>query len=420
VTTINLDYQPRHLFVPFHKRKERWACIVAHRRAGKTVSCIADLGDAALRDTSGNGRYGYIAPLFSQAKDIAWEYLKAYLAKVPGVGINESELRVDLPNGSRIRLYGAENYDRMRGLYFDGVVLDEPADFPVNAWPTVIRPALSDRKGWAVFIGTPKGKNGFWEVYEQAKQDSGWYVGFHPASRTGVLDQEELDAALKVMGEDRYQQEYECSFEAAIQGAYFGREMKAATEEGRICAVPHEPSVGVVTSWDLGVGDSTAIWFMQMVGQERRLIDYYESSGVGLDHYVHVLGEKKYNYTRHILPHDVKVRELGSGKSRLETLGSLGVRPIEIAPQLRVDDGIQAARSFLATCWFDEERCARGIEALRQYRRDFNEKGKTWRDRPMHDWTSHGADSFRYMATGNTSGGQWESGPIRRNLKGVA
>jgi hypothetical protein len=419
VTTIDLGYRPRDPFVPFHRRKERWACIVAHRRAGKTVSCIADLVDAALRNTSGNGRYAYIAPLFSQAKDIAWEYLKAYVSQIPGAAINESELRADLPGGSRIRLYGAENYDRMRGLYFDGAVLDEPADFPVNAWPTVIRPALSDRKGWAVFIGTPKGKNDFWETYQRARADPDWYVGFHKATETGILDEEELDAALKVMGEDRFAQEYECSFEAAIQGAYYGNEMKAAYDEGRICKVPHEPSVGVITSWDLGVGDSTAIWFMQLVGKERRLIDYYECSGVGLDHYANVLQSKGYNYTRHILPHDVKVRELGSGKSRLETLSALGVRPVDIAPQLRLDDGIQAARSFLANCWFDEDKCERGIEALRQYRRDFDEKGKTWRGRPLHDWTSHGADSFRYMATGNTRANS-KSGPVRRNLQGIA
>jgi hypothetical protein len=174
-----------------------------------------------------------------------------------------------------------------------------------------------------------------------------------------------------------------------------------------------------VTAWDLGIGDSTAIWFAQYAGQEIHIIDYYESSGVGLDHYAKVLSEKGYHYEQHILPHDVRVKELGSGKSRLETLDALGIRNIEIAPKLGVDDGIQAARSMIAKCWFDEERCDRGIEALRQYRREFDEKLKTWRGRPLHDWTSHGADAFRYLAVGRQDRHDW--GPtIRRNLQGIA
>lgn len=420
MAVIDLEYRPREIFIPFHKRKQRWSCIVAHRRAGKTVACIADLVDAALRDTSGNARFGYVAPLYAQAKDIAWQYLKDYATRIPGTGINESELRADFPNGSRIRLYGADNYDRMRGLYFDGVVLDEPADFPVNAWPTVIRPALSDRKGWAVFIGTPKGHNSFYDTFVEAKDSSDWFCAIHKASETGIIEQEELDAALRIMGTDRFEQEFECSFEAAIQGAYYATEMRAVMDEGRITRVPYEPSKPVITAWDLGVGDSTAIWFMQQVGPERRIIDYYEASGVGLDHYVSVLTERGYIYGEHILPHDVRVKELGTGKSRIETLNELGIRDVTIAPQLRVDDGIQAVRSFLATCWFDEEKTHRGVEALKQYRRDFDEKGKTWRARPLHDWTSHPADAFRYLATGFSGSSGWSSGPVRRNFKGYA
>ncbi len=308
----------------------------------------------------------------------------------------------------------------MRGLYFDSVVLDEPADFPMSAWPTVIRPALSDRKGKATFIGTPKGKNEFWDTYHNAQTDPNWFCAMHKASETGILDQEELDEALRTMGEDRYAQEFECSFEAAIQGAYYGTEMKRLTEDGRIGRVPYDRALGVVTAWDLGVGDSTAIWFAQYAGPEIRIIDYYESSGVGLDHYARVLQEKEYVYDQHILPHDVQVKELGTGKSRLETLDALGIRPVTIAPKLMVDDGIQAVRSMLDKCWFDSERCDRGIEALRQYQRDFDEKGKTWRGRPKHDWTSHGADAMRYLATGyrpmQTNWGE----PIRRGLRGIA
>lgn len=404
----------------FHDRTQRFACIVAHRRMGKTVGAINDLIRDTLTIPRENVRTAYIAPYYSQAKAIAWDYAKEFTAPIPGIKVNESELRIDFPNGGRFRLFGADNYDAMRGLYFDAVVLDEPADFPVSAWPTVIRPALADRQGKATFIGTPKGKNEFWEIYSHAKTAKDWFCAMYKSSETGILDAEELAEAKRIMGEDRFEQEFECSFEAAIQGAYYATEMKACQEDGRIRRVDHDPALGVVTAWDLGIGDSTAIWFAQFVGTERRIIDYYECSGVGLDHYVTELTRKPYNYTEHILPHDVRVKELGSGKSRLETLGALGIKNISIAPQLRVDDGIQAVRSALALMWFDEERCARGIEALRQYRRDFDEKGKTWRGRPMHDWTSHGADAMRYLVTGHRGISTWGSGAIKRNLKGIA
>ena len=195
--------------------------------------------------------------------------------------------------------------------------------------------------------------------------------------------------------------------------------MKKASADGRVSGVPYDPSIGVVTSWDLGIGDSTAIWFAQYAGQEVHLIDYYESSGVGLDHYAKVLSETGYHFEEHILPHDVRVKELGTGKSRLETLDSLGIKNVKIAPKLGIDDGIQAARSMLNKCWFDEEKCERGIEALLQYRREFDERLKTWRGRPLHDWTSHGADSFRYLAVGRKEQTDWGE-PIKRNLRGIA
>lgn len=202
-------------------------------------------------------------------------------------------------------------------------------------------------------------------------------------------------------------------------GAYYVVEMREAKAEGRITNVPYDRALGVVTAWDLGVGDSTSIWFAQFVGAEVRLIDYYESSGVGLDHYVALLNSKGYIYESHVLPHDVRVRELGSGKSRLETLGALGVRPITIAPQLMVDDGIQSVRSMLPRCWFDEEKCERGIDAIRQYRRDYDDKGMTWRGRPLHDWTSHCADALRYLAVGyKPTSSSWGE-PLRRNLQGI-
>ena len=416
---IEIDYTPRLQAREFHNRSERFAVLVAHRRFGKTVAAVNDLIRDALTIDLPNVRVAYIAPYLSQSKAVAWDYALEYTRDIPHIKVNHSELRIDFPNGARFRLFGADNYNAMRGLYFDAVVLDEMADFPASAWPTVIRPAIVDRKGRATIIGTPKGKNEFWEMYDYAKNHPEWWCRMFKASETDILDEDELEEAKRTMGEDRYEQEFECSFEAAIQGAYYAQEMKTATSDGRVTNVPYDPAVGVTTAWDLGIGDSTAIFFAQYVGQEIRIIDYYESSGVGLDHYAKVLSEKGYHYSEHILPHDVQVKELGTGKSRVETLDALGISDITIAPKLAVDDGIQAARSMIARCWFDEEDCARGIEALRQYRREFDERLKTWRGRPLHDWTSHGADAFRYLAVGKQTQQDWGE-PIRRNLRGIA
>ena len=231
-----------------------------------------------------------------------------------------------------------------------------------------------------------------------------------------VLEAERLEDKRK--RPDIYDHVWEGDFLVHAEGAYYATEMRDAKDQGRIGTVAYAPSMPVTTAWDLGVGDSTAIWFAQHVGAEVRLIDYYESSGVGLDHYVRVLNEKGYVYGNHILPHDVRVRELGSGKSRMEVLDSLGARPISVAPQLMVDDGIQAVRSMLTNCWFDVERCERGIDALRQYHREYDDNGKVWRSRPSHDWASHGSDAFRYLAVGHRVTSSWGD-PIRRNLKGI-
>jgi len=416
---LEIDYKPRDQIRAFHDRTERFAIIVAHRRFGKTVAAINDLIRSCFVIDRPNVRVAYIAPYLSQAKAVAWDYALEFTRDIPEIKVNHSELRIDFLNGSRFRLFGADNYNAMRGLYFDAVVLDEMADFPASAWSNVIRPALADRRGSATFISTPKGKNEFWELWHEAQDDPNWFTAMLKASDTSILDQEELDEARRTMGDDRYEQEFECSFEAAIQGAFYAKEMKEATEDGRITRVPYDRAASVITAWDLGIGDSTAIWFAQFVGQEIRIIDYYESSGVGLDHYAKVLLDKEYHYEQHILPHDVQVKELGTGKSRLETLDALGIRNIEIAPKLAVEDGIQAARTMIPKCWFDADNCTRGVEALRQYRRDFDEKLKTWRGRPLHDWTSHGADAFRYLAVGYRSQSDWGE-PIRRNLRGIA
>jgi phage terminase large subunit len=400
VQRIDLGYRARRQFHPFHARRQRWACLVAHRRAGKTVACIMDTVDAALRCQLPSPRFAYVAPFYAQAKDIAWTYLKRYTAPIPGAVHNEGELRVDLPGDRRVRLYGADNYDRMRGIYLDGCILDEPADMDPRAWPEVIRPALSDRRGWACFIGTPKGRNGFWEIYEHARQSPDWFSAVLRASETGLLPKEELDDARTMMTPEQYEQEYECSFDAAILGAYYGKEIAEAERTSRIGTVNPADGVPVQTAWDLGIGDSTSIWFWQVAGREVRIVDHYENHGQPLSHYVAAIKSKGYNYgakPRCWVPHDARVRSLETGRTRVETLTELGM-DVMLVPDHKVDDGINAARVSFPRFWIDAERCKFGIEALRQYRTDFDQKLKAFKNTPKHDWTSHTADAFRYLA----------------------
>jgi len=396
---IIIPYAPRPLQREVHNNIKRFSILVCHRRWGKTVCAINEIIKSLGKCQHPNPRFAYIAPLFNQAKTVAWDYAKYFTQPIPGVKVNEAELRIDLPGGARISLYGADNPDRLCGLYFDGVVLDEYADMSPRLWSEVLRPALSDRKGWALFIGTPKGRNQFWEVYNNALKDSDWYAAMFKASDTGVLPIEELDAARKDMSEEQYAQEFECSFQAALIGAYYGKEIAKLEAGRRVTGVPHDPALKVYTAWDLGVDDSTAIWFVQVTGPEIRLIDYYENSGCGLDHYAKILKQKPYVYAEHYLPHDVKVTELGTGRSRLETLRGLGIEatPLEATS---VEDGINAARLVLGKAWFDEENTKRGLEALRQYEREWDDKQKTFKNRPRHNWTSHAADAFRYLAMG--------------------
>jgi hypothetical protein len=375
--------------------------------------------DAAISCTKPDPRFAYIAPTYTQAKDVAWLYLKRYSMAVPGAIVNESELRIDMPGGRRIRLYGADNYDRLRGLYLDGVVCDEFGDMDPRAWQEVIRPALSDRKGWAVFIGTPKGRNHFSELWDQAQRDPEWFTLMLKASQSGLLDAEELADARKTMTEDQYEAEYECSFQAAVIGAYYGREMQAAENDKRISRVPWEPSLPVHTGWDLGIGDSTAIWFAQVVGRELHVIDYLENSGVGLDWYARELDRKPYKYGEHILPHDAEVKELGSGKSRVETLASLGIHRVRVMPARRKEDSINGVRLFIPRCWFDADKCERGINALRNYRKEWDDKRKVFHDRPLHDWASHGSDAFAELAAADLRNDDGWSKPLKYNDKGI-
>jgi hypothetical protein len=392
-------YAPRPHQSDLHRVLKRFNVLVAHRRFGKTVFCVNELIAKAAANPAKDARYGYVAPLLTQAKDVAWTYLKRFTAPIPGIEVSETELWVQLPNGARIRLYGADNADRLRGLYFDGVVLDEYAQMSPRVWPEIVRPMLADREGWALFIGTPMGRNHFSTLYEQAMGEPDWLAKRFPASETGILKRSELDAARRTMSAQAFAQEFECSFAAGVPGAYYAGLLEQAENDGRIGRVPWEPRLPVTTAWDLGIGDATAIWFAQILGQEIRIIDYYEASGAALAHYAKQLAEKPYLYHEHLLPHDVSVRELSTGQTRLDTLRHLGLRARVLSAD-SVEDGIEAVRNFIPRCWIDAQKCARGLDALRLYRPEFDARRETFRARPVHDWTSHAADAFRYLARG--------------------
>lgn len=398
-TRVSTGYAARPQFAPLHRRRQRWGVAVCHVRAGKTVACVMDLVDAALRCDRPSPRFAYVAPYYSQAKDVAWGYVRHYTAMIPGVRVNESELRVDLPGDRRIRLYGSDNYRRLAGISLDGVVLDEYGDMDPRAWKEVIRARLSDRNGWALFIGTPKGVNHFADLWEAAQGDPNWFTLQLRASQTGILPDDELTDARKQMTEEDYQAQYECSFSASVVGSYFGRQMQVAQDEGRICSVPYQPEVGVDTWWDLGV-DNMAVWCTQDVGREVHVIDYLEGEGEGLPAYAKALHGRGYTYKSHNVPHDAEAREIGSGKSRMETAAALGLK-FSLVPNLDVGDGIDAARSFLNRCWFDRGKTEQGRMALTSYRKLRDEKRKVFLNHPFADWAAHGADAFRYLAVGH-------------------
>jgi len=396
---IILPYAPRPAFLPFHARTQRWGCLVAHRRAGKTVAAINDVIRAAATCRSAFPLFGYVAPYRSQAKSVVWDYLKNFAQPIISDS-NEAELTVTVMNGAKIRLFGADNADAMRGLGFDGCYLDEYGDFKPSVFGSVIRPALSDKQGWCVFGGTPKGKNQFWNIYETARQNPAeWFLLRLPASSSGLLPPSELKAARAQLTEDQYLQEMETSFEASILGSFYGTELREAEEQGRITNIAVDPIVPVHTAWDLGYRDDTAIWWYQVVRGEIHVIDFYSVSGANIEELAQVIADRGYRYGKHYLPHDAKAKTLASGgKSIIEQLAQhLGLGTLSIVPDLSVQDGIQAVRKMIPTTWFDN-KCYEGIEALKQYQREYDEDKKAFRQTPRHDWTSHPADAFRMMA----------------------
>jgi phage terminase large subunit len=405
---IIIPYEPRTWAQQFHETTARWIVLVCHRRSGKTTAALNHLQRDALRTP--NSRWAYISPTYKQSKSIAWDLLKHYARPIPNVEFNEVELTVRYPNGSRLTLYGADNPDSLRGIGLWGVVFDEYSQQPSNIFTEIIRPALADHQGYAIWIGTPKGKNDFWELYEQARQDPTWFALLLKASESNIITQAELEDARKVMTEDEYEQEFECSFEAAIKGAYYAKELLLARQEKRITSVPYDRSALVYTFWDLGIGDSTAVIFGQPAGKEWHFIDYYEASGEGLAHYAKVLTDKPYVYGAHVAPHDIEVRELGSGQSRLEIAKQLGIN-FEIAPKLSIEDGINAARQRFNTSWFDKDKCAQLLHLLSLYHKEWDDARGAFKNKPYHDFTSHAADAFRMWAVSDV---MRKTGPVVR------
>ncbi|WP_367142390.1 terminase family protein [Mesorhizobium sp.] len=349
---------------------------------------------------------------------MAWDYVKQYTAPIPGIAYNETELRCDFPNGARYRLFGADNPDGMRGLYLDRATEDEPADMRHGFHTTIILPSLADRQGRWTKIGTPKGHNEFYDDYQRALNDPDTFVGLYRASETGVLPPAELAMLRASMSEDQYAQELECSFEAAIQGAYFAREMQTLEENGQITSVPHDPALLVDVWFDLGFNDATSMWFIQSErnGFRHRVIRYYGNSGEKMAHYAGILNDLKakgYQFGRIVMPHDAKAKDLRTGKSIEEIMADYGIK-VEVLP--RTDDvvrDIELCRTMLLKCWFDRELTKEGVEALKQYRKQYDDKRKVFQSHPYHDWTSNPADAFRQFAVGYvplTFNANWRGG----------
>ena len=408
MSVIEVEMKCRRQFQGLLETDKRWAVGVAHRRCGKTVGCVQKLIKGALTCPLPKPRFAYVAPQYRQAKDVAWEYLKTYARQLSAV-VNESELRADFPGGGRVRLYGADNPDALRGIYLDGTVLDEFSFMRPSIWGEVVRPMLADRRGWGTFIGTPLGHNAFFEKWNEAGDNpEEWYRVMLKASETGLLSQAELTDARKTMSEDQYAQEFECSFEAAIQGAYFATQMKKLRAENRIGVVPLDPSRPVNTFWDIGKGDPTAIWFHQNHGQLHHLIDYYENSGEGVEFYARVLRDKQrdrgWQYGKHFGPHDLDNSHwvMPGADSSVDVARRLGVDFIVVPRIPNKQDAIEAARNFLSMCWIDAEHCKAGVESLDHYRKLWDDKRKTWKDTPEHDWACHGADALMTGACGFT------------------
>ena len=396
---IQFDYVPRKEFVGFHERAQRWTCMVFHRRAGKTVATINDVVAKAVYTQKKNAKYAYIAPFYRQAKEVAWLYLKEATKDV-AVKVRESELSVEIFNGSKISLYGADNPDALRGIYLDGVVLDEYGDCRPSLWAEVVLPTLADRKGWAIFIGTPKGKNHFYDIWRQAtiEDPQRWYSSMGRADETGIIDEEELEQMRAQMSDDQYAQEFLCSFDAAVKGTYYAHILEEIEQRGQVNElVTWDPEYKVNVAADLGFRDDTTFWYWQWTDKGLNIIDYDAYNGKHVDFYVGLLNDKPYEYDTVWLPHDAKAKTLATKRSTVEQFQDAEF-PVKVAPKLGVQHGIDAGRMVLKVANFSQELCSEGLEGLRAYRRKYDEVKKIFQEKPEHTWASHPADAWRLLS----------------------
>lgn len=379
------------------------AVAIWHRRAGKDKVLINLIAKKMLERV---GTYYYFFPTYSQGKKILWSGMDRdgfkftdHIPKEIRKRTDNQEMIIEIVNGSVFQVIGTDNIDSIVGTNPIGCVFSEYSLQNPKAWD-FIRPILSENGGWAVFNYTPRGKNHGYDLYEMAQNNPEWYCEKLTVDDTKAISKEAIDSErMAGMDEDLIQQEYYCSFNAAIQGAYYSKQINILEESNRVTTVPYEETIPVHTYWDLGVGDATSIWFVQLINREIRIIDFYEAEGEGFPYYAKVLQEKGYIYGSHNAPHDIAVRELGSGISRLETAEKLGIR-FNVVKNIPIDDGINAVRNILSRCWFDQEKTKEGLNCLKNYHKEYDENRKQYKNTPYHDWASHASDSFRYLAVG--------------------
>ena len=422
---LRLPYQfsPRKYQIPILKALDSGinrACWVVHRRGGKDRTMLAY---ASKRMFDNPGGYYHFFPTYKQAKKVIWDgidprtghrIIDDVFPRSVFPNRNETELKITARNGSIYQLIGSDNFDSIMGTSPIGCIFSEYALQDPRAWD-YIRPILAENGGWAAFIYTPRGRNHGYDLYQMSKFNDTWFSELLTVDDTTRDDGTPVITSEVIEGErasgmldELIDQEFYCSFDAAIRGAYYGRQMQAARRENRITKVPHQTGHEVYTFWDLGVDDSMSIWFMQHVGKQYQFIDYYENSGHGLGHYAKHLQSLPYVYGGHWMPHDADAREIGNSEvavSPKENAENLGIKPVEVVSRVRnvntmIQVHVPAVRNILGSCWFDEQRCARGISALEGYRSEYDEEKKVLHSRPVHDWCSHGADAFRTFAVG--------------------
>lgn len=397
---IELEIIPREQFRDYLLRDERWACLVVHRRGGKTFCCVQDLIHRALThqrpgmDTAPL-RYAYVAPTRDQAKDITWGYLTQYCSQIPGVRINKADLTVTFPSGASIRLYSGESYERMRGLYFDGVVIDEYADIDPSAWNTVIRACLSDYSGWATFIGTPKGRNEFWRVHNNAANDKEWYSLLIRASDSGIIPNDELKDIKSGISPGAYLQEYECDFSVGRPGAIYSSDIEKARSARRITDdVMWFKELPVYTAFDVGAPRNQKVWIFQPCGDR---INYLEALSGDEEcktpaDWAARLRDRPYSYGSHFIPHDAAAEVGGLWQEGLTTAGLSHVIPVP--RPFDVWSGINLGQDSFARCWFNKSGTSDGVEALDSYHSKEERDGQSIGTVPVHNWASHYSDAW--------------------------